>query len=99
MYCGSKPKPAQIAVGNSDQLRPPPCIRSISINPPQTDAHDTNESRNFATIRASPLGVRSLLASRLGVGRVARRRSGRPPLRSEERRVGKEGRAPGGRVE
>src|SRR5437762_13780321 len=96
MYCGSRPKPAQIPVGKSDQPRPPPCIKSISINPPQTDAHETKESLNFATMRGSPLGVRSLFGSRLGVGRVARRRSGRPPNdilasgRSEERRVGKE---------
>src|SRR6266850_3564562 len=52
---------------------------SISINPPHTDAHETNPSRNFATILGSPAGVRSDFGS-FFVGRLARRRSeGRPP--------------------
>src|SRR5260370_103325 len=53
---------------------------SISINPPHTDAHETNPSRNFATILGSPAAVRSDFGS-FFVGRLARRRSdGRPPL-------------------
>src|SRR6266487_3661433 len=55
---------------------------SISINPPQTEAQETNPSRNFATIFGSPAGVRSDFGSRF-VGRLARRRSrGRPPPES-----------------
>src|SRR5262245_58477782 len=78
MYCGSRPKPPQRPVGNSDQLSPPPIIRSMNINPPHTDAHETKLSRNFATIRGSPLGVRSFLGSFFVVGRVGRRRSAPP---------------------
>src|SRR5207249_10400306 len=52
---------------------------SININPPQTEAQETNPSRNFATIFGSPAGVRSDFGSRF-VGRLVRRRSrGRPP--------------------
>src|SRR5512145_3567376 len=79
MYCGSRPKPPQRPVGNNDQLSPPPIIRSMNINPPHTDAHETKLSRNFATSRGSPLGVRSFLGSFRVVGRVARRRSAAPP--------------------
>src|SRR6266545_2178444 len=58
---------------------------SININPPQTEAQETNPSRNFATIFGSPAGVRSDFGSRF-VGRVVRRRSrARPP---PERRAG-----------
>src|SRR5205814_2461184 len=79
MYCGSKPKAPHGTVTKSDQPRPPPVIRSMNVKPPHTDAHDTKPSRNFATRRGSPLAVRSLFGSRFGLGRVARRRSGRPP--------------------
>src|SRR6266508_5583217 len=79
MYCGSNPKPPQMAVGNSDQPRPRPMIRSMNISPPQMDAHETKLSRNRTTIFDSPLGVRSDLGS-FFAGRAVRRRSGgRPP--------------------
>src|SRR5437867_13298912 len=55
---------------------------SININPPQTEAQETNPSRNLATIFGSPAGVRSDFGSRF-VGRLARRpSSGRPPPES-----------------
>src|SRR5882757_6450549 len=58
---------------------PRPMMRSSTVSPPHTDAHDTNESRNFATIRDSPDGVRSDFGS-FFAGRVrGRRSSGRPP--------------------
>jgi len=60
MYCGSNPNAAQGTVTNSDQPSPPPWIRSINVSPPQTDAHETNPSRNFATIFGSPLAVSRL---------------------------------------
>src|SRR5712671_4822699 len=79
MYCGSKPNAPHGTVTKSDQPSPPPVIRSMNVRPPQTDAHDTKLSRNFATILASPLAVRSLFGSFLVSGRKARRRSERPP--------------------
>src|SRR5213075_1337201 len=79
MYCGSRPKPPQIAVGNSDHPSPPPISASMNIRPLQTEAQETKPSRNFATMRDSPLGVSSLFGSFRGAGRDARRRSGRPP--------------------
>src|SRR6266550_2920912 len=55
---------------------------SININPPQTEAQETNPSRNFATIFGSPAAVRSDFGSRF-VDRLTRRRSrGRPPPES-----------------
>src|ERR1041385_8372750 len=78
MYEGSNPNAAHGTVTISDRRGPPPGIRSINVRPPHTDAHETNESRNRATMRGSPLGVRSLFGSFLG-GREARRRSARPP--------------------
>src|SRR5687768_9880985 len=74
MYCGSRPNPAQGIATHWAKLIPPPMIKSSTARPPHTDAHDTNASRNLATIFGSPLGVRSDLGSFLS-GRVERRRS------------------------
>src|SRR5574341_1867023 len=87
MYCGSKPNAAHGIATHWAKLMPPPMIKSSTARPPHTDAQDTNESRNFATILGSPLGVRSDFGSFL-VGRVERRRSSGPPRPPPDIRAG-----------